>query len=147
MSISLHEGDLPAGLELGRLVAVDTETMGLKPVRDRLCLVQLSAGDGHCHLVRFRGGRYDARNLERLLVASSGLVDLPQPVQQVAEIGVSGRQGRVEIDRLLVGLQGVRLGPRLLVETAPLEVPPVGAARRLRGDGLLRPRGRRRRSR
>ena len=67
MSISLHEGDLPAGVELGRVVAVDTETMGLKPARDRLCLVQLSAGDGDCHLVRFRAGRYDAPNLERLL--------------------------------------------------------------------------------
>ncbi len=67
MSINLHEGDLPAGVELGPLVAVDTETMGLKPARDRLCLVQLSAGDGDCHLVRFRAGRYDAPNLGRLL--------------------------------------------------------------------------------
>ncbi len=67
MSISLHEGDLPAGVELGPVVAVDTETMGLKPARDRLCLVQLSAGDGDCHLVRFRAGDYDAPNLVRLL--------------------------------------------------------------------------------
>jgi ribonuclease D len=66
MAISLHERDLPAGLELGSTVAVDTETMGLKPNRDRLCLVQLSAGDGDCHLVRFRGA-YDAPNLVRLL--------------------------------------------------------------------------------
>jgi ribonuclease D len=67
MSISLHEEDLPAGLELGPLVAVDTETMGLKPARDRLCLVQLSAGDGECHLVRFRPDRYEAPRLGRLL--------------------------------------------------------------------------------
>jgi ribonuclease D len=67
MAISLHEGDLPIGLDLGPTVAVDTETMGLKPDRDRLCLVQLSAGDGDCHLVRFRAGGYDAPNLTRLL--------------------------------------------------------------------------------
>lgn len=51
-SIKLHQGDLPAGLDLGPVVAVDTETMGLNPHRDRLCLVQLSAGDGNCHLVK-----------------------------------------------------------------------------------------------
>jgi ribonuclease D len=67
MSINLHERDLPAGVELGPVVAVDTETMGLKPARDRLCLVQLSAGDGDCHMVRFRGDDYDAPNLARLL--------------------------------------------------------------------------------
>ncbi len=67
MSISLHERDLPAGVEFGPVVAVDTETMGLKLARDRLCLVQLSAGDGDCHMVRFRGGDYDAPNLVRLL--------------------------------------------------------------------------------
>ena len=50
--IHLHKHDLPAGLELGPLVAIDTETMGLNPNRDRLCLVQLSAGDGHVHLVQ-----------------------------------------------------------------------------------------------
>ena len=52
MTIELHRGDLPAGLKLGPVVAVDTETMGLNPVRDRLCLVQLSQGDGICHLVQ-----------------------------------------------------------------------------------------------
>jgi ribonuclease D len=66
MAISLHEQDLPAGLELGPTIAVDTETMGLRPERDRLCLVQLSAGDGDCHLVRFSDA-YDAPNLVRLL--------------------------------------------------------------------------------
>ena len=55
------------GVSLGPVVAVDTETMGLKPARDRLCLVQLSAGDGECHLVRFWAGGYEAPNLGRLL--------------------------------------------------------------------------------
>ena len=67
LTIHLHQGDLPAGLELGPLVAIDSETMGLLPLRDRLCLVQLSAGDGVCHLVRFAGRRYEAPNLVRLL--------------------------------------------------------------------------------
>ncbi|MBX3458041.1 MAG: ribonuclease D [Candidatus Paracaedibacteraceae bacterium] len=52
MKIEFHKNDLPAGLDLGKTVAIDTETMGLKPNRDRLCLVQLSSGDGVCHLVQ-----------------------------------------------------------------------------------------------
>ncbi len=68
MAITLHEGDLPDGLKLGASVAVDTETMGLRTPRDRLCLVQLSGGDGNAHLVRFGAGKgYDAPNLKRLL--------------------------------------------------------------------------------
>ncbi len=67
MVIELYRGDIPDGLELGDIVAVDTETLGLNPLRDRLCLVQLSAGDGVCHLVQFRAGEYDAPNLRRLL--------------------------------------------------------------------------------
>ncbi|MFC7334615.1 ribonuclease D [Rhodocista pekingensis] len=68
MPIDLHDGDLPDGLDLGPVVAIDTETMGLNPARDRLCLVQLSAGDGRCHLVQFRqGAGYDAPNLKRML--------------------------------------------------------------------------------
>jgi len=51
MAITLHRGDLPADLSFGPVVAIDTETMGLNPHRDRLCLVQLSAGDGNAHLV------------------------------------------------------------------------------------------------
>jgi ribonuclease D len=66
--IKLHRGDLPAGLAFGTAVAVDTETMGLNPHRDRLCLVQLSAGDGICHLVQFARGEYIAPNLTALLV-------------------------------------------------------------------------------
>jgi ribonuclease D len=67
MSITLHRGDLPAGLELGDTVAVDSETMGLLPGRDRLCVVQLSAGDGTAHLVQLAPGDYAAPNLRRLL--------------------------------------------------------------------------------
>ena len=67
MTITLHQGDLPDGLSFGAAVAVDTEAMGLNNHRDRLCLVQLSAGDGHAHLVRFERGVYDAPNLKKLL--------------------------------------------------------------------------------
>ena len=68
MAITLHKGDLPDGLMFGGIVAIDTETMGLDPNRDRLCLVQLSRGDGDAHLVQFPAGQpYDAPNLKRLL--------------------------------------------------------------------------------
>ena len=67
MEIELHKGDLPPGLDLGDCVAVDTETMGLNPYRDRLCLVQLSAGDGDCHIVQFAPGDYDAPRLKALV--------------------------------------------------------------------------------
>ena len=67
MKIHLHQGDLPDGLDLGKLVAIDTETLGLNPFRDRLCLAQLSAGDGVCHAVQFAAGKYAAPNLKRLL--------------------------------------------------------------------------------
>jgi ribonuclease D len=62
----LHRGDLPAGVAFGSSVAIDTEAMGLNPLRDRLCVVQLSAGDGDAHLVQFAAGCYDAPNLRRL---------------------------------------------------------------------------------
>jgi len=67
MKIRLHKGDLPNGLDLGRAVAIDTEALGLNPDRDRLCLVQLSSGDGSAHLVQFARDAYDAPNLKRLL--------------------------------------------------------------------------------
>lgn len=67
MSIHLHQGDLPDGLDLGPLVAVDTETQGLNLHRDRLCVVQLSAGDGISHLVQFPDRNYDAPNLRKVL--------------------------------------------------------------------------------
>jgi ribonuclease D len=67
MAVELHKGDLPGGLDLGHSVAIDTETMGLNPHRDRLCLVQMSAGDGNCHIVQFTAGAYDAPNLKAML--------------------------------------------------------------------------------
>ena len=67
LTIYLHKTDLPDGLDLGPIVAIDTETMGLDPRRDRLCVVQLSAGDGHAHLVQIARGQTRAPNLERLL--------------------------------------------------------------------------------
>jgi ribonuclease D len=68
VTIHLHQGDLPDGLELGPEVAIDSETMGLRLGRDPLCVVQLSAGDGHAHVVQLRRPAYDAPNLKRLLV-------------------------------------------------------------------------------
>lgn len=67
MSIDYHREDLPEDVDLGNTVAIDTETMGLDPARDRLCVVQMSAGDGHCHVVHFSGESYNAPNLSRLL--------------------------------------------------------------------------------
>ena len=67
MTIHLHQNDLPDGLDLGPVVAVDTETMGLIPGRDRLCLVQLSAGDGSAHLVQIARGQTSAPRLEALM--------------------------------------------------------------------------------
>jgi ribonuclease D len=64
--IFLHLNDLPSNVKFKGSVAVDTETMGLKPYRDRLCLMQLSAGDGNAHLVQFEMGAYDAPNLKKL---------------------------------------------------------------------------------
>ena len=67
MAVHVHRNDIPEGLTFDALAAIDTETMGLKPSRDRLCLVQLSAGDGNAHLVQFRGGDYAAPRLKALL--------------------------------------------------------------------------------
>ena len=79
-TIHLHKHDLPETVALGAVVAVDTETMGLNPHRDRLCLVQLSSGDGHAHLVQLvpeslGGHGYDCPNLKRL-VSEPGVVKL-----------------------------------------------------------------------
>ena len=67
MAIHLHHSDLPDGLSLGPVVAIDTETMGLDPRRDRLCVVQLSDGSGDAHLVQIAKGQTVAPNLQRLL--------------------------------------------------------------------------------
>ena len=67
MANHIYQSDLPDGLDLGPVVAIDCETMGLNPHRDRLCLVQLSGGDGDAHLVQVAKGQDRAPNLERLL--------------------------------------------------------------------------------
>ncbi|HEX3861602.1 MAG TPA: ribonuclease D [Stellaceae bacterium] len=73
MTHHLHRGDLPEDLRFGAAVAIDSEAMGLHPHRDRLCVVQLSGGDGNAHLVQFAAGCYDAPNLKRLLTDRSVL--------------------------------------------------------------------------
>ena len=73
MTNFLHLGDLPDDLDLGKVVAIDSETMGLNPHRDRLCVVQLSSGDGNAHLVKFDGEDYSAPNLKKLLADDSVL--------------------------------------------------------------------------
>lgn len=67
MANFLHISDLPDGLDLGPEVAIDCETMGLNPHRDRLCVVQLSGGDGNAHVVQIKNGQNTAPNLQRLL--------------------------------------------------------------------------------
>lgn len=67
MTIHLHNGDLPDWLHLGPVVAIDTEAMGLDPRRDRLCVVQMSSGDGSAHLVQIKRGQARAPNLEAVL--------------------------------------------------------------------------------
>jgi len=67
MAIHVHQHDLPDGLDLGPVVAIDSETMGLNPHRDRLCLVQLSAGDGDAHLVRVTDATTAAPNISAML--------------------------------------------------------------------------------
>ena len=67
MANHLYQGDLPDDLDLGSVVAIDCETMGLNPHRDRLCLIQMSSGDGHTHLVQVAKGQTEAPNLCRML--------------------------------------------------------------------------------
>lgn len=75
MKIKLYQNDLPDGLNLGPVVAIDTETLGLNPFRDRLCLAQLSSGDGVCHAVQFAADNYAAPNLKKML-ADPGTIKL-----------------------------------------------------------------------
>ena len=67
MAVTLHRGDLPDGIDFGGSVAIDTETMGLNPERDQLCVVQLSAGDGTAHIVQLDRATYNAPNLRALM--------------------------------------------------------------------------------
>ncbi len=73
MTVELYQGDIPAHIRFGSVIAVDTETMGLNPHRDRLCLVQLSGGDGNCHIVRFAKDSFAAPRLKALLADPSVL--------------------------------------------------------------------------
>ena len=67
MTNHLYQNDLPDGLDLGPVVAIDCETMGLNPHRDRLCLIQMSGGDGNCHLIQVTPGQTEAPNLCKML--------------------------------------------------------------------------------
>lgn len=67
MANTLYTGDLPDGLDFGPVVAIDCETMGLNPQRDRLCVIQMSGGDGNAHLVQVRKGQTEAPNLCKML--------------------------------------------------------------------------------
>lgn len=73
MTNFLYQNDLPQDLNLGNSIAIDTETMGLKTKRDRLCIVQISSGDGNAHLIQFDGKDYSAPNLKKLLSDNSVL--------------------------------------------------------------------------
>lgn len=73
MANHLYKGDLPDGLDLGAEIAIDTETMGLNNFRDRLCVIQISNGDGNAHLVQLEKDKYDAPNLRKLLSDKSVL--------------------------------------------------------------------------
>lgn len=75
MTNHLHKGDLPKEIDFGSVVAVDSETMGLIPQRDPLCVVQLSAGDGDAHLVQLDRNTYDAPRLKALL-ADPGILKI-----------------------------------------------------------------------
>lgn len=67
MALHLYQNDMPDDLDLGPIVAIDCETMGLNPFRDRLCLVQLSSGDGEAHLIQIGQGQTEAPNLVRMI--------------------------------------------------------------------------------
>ena len=71
MTIFFHKNDLPANINFTKSVAIDTETMGLNIHRDRLCLLQISGGDGNAHVVQFEQNKYDAPNLKKILADES----------------------------------------------------------------------------
>ena len=108
-TIHLHRHDLPAGLALGPVVAVDTETMGLNPHRDRLCLVQLSAGDGSAHLVQIIPPALGGRGCR-----------LPEPE------GAAGRPGHAEADAFRP-LRRRRAAARLGITVAPVNCTKIAA--------------------
>ncbi|MEJ2035353.1 MAG: ribonuclease D [Maritimibacter sp.] len=82
MANHLYKGDLPDGLDLGPVVAIDTETMGLNPHRDRLCVVQLSSGDGNAHIIQIAKDQSEAPNLVKMLLDEMLHVDVSKQQQQ-----------------------------------------------------------------
>lgn len=127
-SIEVHQGDLPDSFEFGSSVAVDTETLGLKPNRDRLCLVQVSTGDGICHLVQFPEADYEkAHNLRTLFTDTNvtkifhfarfdvaiikknlGVVCIPVYCTKIASRlarTYTGNHGLKDVSRELVGVE------------------------------------------
>ena len=107
MANYLYRGDLPDGLDLGPVVAIDSETMGLEPARDRLCLVQLSGGDGDAHLVQILPGQERAPNLERLIADPATLKLFHFGRFDIAVLlnrfGVLAAPGLLHQDRLAAG--------------------------------------------
>ena len=67
MTIFFHKNDLPVNINFTNSVAIDTETMGLNILRDRLCLLQISGGDGNAHVIQFEQNQYEAPNLKKIL--------------------------------------------------------------------------------
>ena len=67
MKIEFHQNDLPSNINLGLNIAIDTETMGLNPLRDKLCLVQISSGNGICHLIKINDAKIKPLNLIKIL--------------------------------------------------------------------------------
>src|SRR3546814_12702350 len=118
-SSDVCSSDLPRGLALGGAIAVDSETMGLDLARDRLCLLQLSAGDGVCHLVQFAQGSYDAPNLKALLADP-----------RVTKIFHFARSDLAAIRRYL----GVACAPVSCTQVASKLCPPPSGERRV-GEG------------
>jgi len=117
MTIRVHRGDLPEGLLFGDSVAIDTEAMGLNPHRDRLCLVQLSAGDGVAHLVKLEAGA--ARVIEDDAFDAAALLDVATLLEDAhAHLGMSaaaralGRPGAADAVARL-GRDASCLGGRL----------------------------------
>ena len=104
MTIRLHRGDLPDLARFKGAVAIDTETMGLNPHRDRLCVVQLSSGDGSADVVQIPAGPINAPNLTKLLADPADHQDLPlRAVRSRGAVSCAGRDaaaGLLHQDRL-----------------------------------------------
>ena len=117
-SIELHKNDLPKGLNFPDGCAIDTETQGLKLIRDRLCVAQISAGDGICHLVQFSPNNYKAPNLCKVLT-NPNIIKIFHFAR--FDVAILKNYLNVEISPVYctkiaskLGVQGIRVGPRVL---------------------------------